>query len=387
GYPRGRGSALNGAGRVRGGAPLPATSRLGARYCLERRSSHNGGGLPPRSHARCFPHCNTRCRARSRARCRARGRFPAVNDGGTWRRGAHRTDAVELPFQSVSQIAHLRRLRMRVGVLRAQSVKLRFDSRQLRFQLAFHCPDPIISIAELDLVLQILEPYFEPGHFDAQPVLEVFDPQSDRPINAHLFNHLAQLLALLFPILLPILLPLFPLLRVELERLPVEVVSEDARRGSGPGARNRHWSEELSVQPPDALGTIVDQLQEAAAVHIGKSLDGELAHGRIGIVLGDLNQFVDGFAAPVVRQRADDVLLHLLVLQSVVNLDQGVRAFVPFDVAEITDGPVAQFFILLRFGDGGQLGDGFTVVYFGGAAFTAQQVTDDFAFDLHVAGP
>ena len=87
---------------------------------------------------------------------------------------------------------------------------------------------------------------------------------------------------------------------------------------------------------PDLLRVLsilrsVNEFEIALVVHVVKVADGELAHDRVGIVLGDGDQFIEGFAAPVLGQRADDVLLHLLVLQAVVNLDQGVRAFIASD--------------------------------------------------------
>src|SRR5215471_3458254 len=311
----------------------------------------------------------------------ARGHGPEANGARSGCDAAHRTNAVELSLQGVPEITHLRRLRVGVGVPRAQCGELRFDGRQLRSQLAFDRGDAIESVANPDLVLQVFELYFDPGDFDAQSVLKVFDLQLFKAVNANLIDHLAHLLALLLPILLPFLLPLLPLLRVELERLAVE--SEDET----PGRRRRdgHGSEELSVHPANARPILVNKFEIALVVHIVKVADGELTHGRVGIVLGDLDQFIDGFAAPVLGQRADDVLLHFLILQSVINLDQGVRPFVAFDIAEIRNRLVAQFLVLLRFGDSGQLGDGLAVVHFVGAAFAAQQVTDYFAFDLYVA--
>lgn len=166
------------------------------------------------------------------------------------------------------------------------------------------------------------------------------------------FDHLAQFAILLFPILLPILLPLFPLFGVELERLAVKL--KNARSDKQP----------VSIEHPDARALPVNQFEVAMAVNVVKAADGVLANRRVGVALGYLNQFINRLAALVVSQRADDVLLHLLILQTVVNLDQGVRAFVAFDIAEVTDGAVAQFLVLFRLGDRGQLGDGLAVVYF-----------------------
>src|SRR5262249_6666592 len=265
-----------------------------------------------------------------------RGHAPAANGARPGCGAAHRTDAVELSLQGVPEIAHLRSLRVSVGVPRAHCGELRFDGRQLRSQLAFD-RGAVEGVANPDLVLQVFELYFDPGYFDTKYVLEIFDIQLFNAYIEELFDRHAHLLALLFPILLPVFVPFLPLLRIELERLAVE--SEDERPGRR--RRGRHGSEELSVHPAYARPILVNEFEIALVVHVVKVADGELAHDRVGIVLGDLDQFIDGFAAPVLGQRADDVLRHLLVLQTVVNLDQRVSPVIAFDGAEVADRFVA----------------------------------------------
>src|SRR5262245_17797684 len=68
-----------------------------------------------------------------------------------------------------------------------------------------------------------------------------------------------------------------------------------------------------------------------------KPPDRPLPHLRIGVVFGDLLQFVHGLAALVAGYPGDDFFLERVARGAVVKLDQRVEALLGLDAREVRD--------------------------------------------------
>src|SRR6266545_2269002 len=148
-----------------------------------------------------------------------------------------------------------------------------------------------------------------------------------------------------------------------------------AAAGAG-GARYRPFLHSIAAPARSSARSGGD----AVPIDIVKTVDSSLANSGVSIVLRDLDELVKRLPALVESERLDDILLHLLVLQAVIDLDQMLGPFFTFDAPQRADRAVAKLLVFFVFRDRDQLGNSFAVI-----AVAPQHIANDLAFDFRVA--